>query len=268
MAAIDTVVADALGSRDRWLPLHAQVNEQLTAEAGTLDPASYDRTHLDALRAAVCFRLAADGTFHGDFAGNGAVAARPGSGLPDVLPDLAQIRAHRTRGGCRRRPCGGHPRGVHPADLLMAANSRSNAGATVDKAFAASCKAHAANSPPGCDNSVPITTVRRPDGQLRVRTEHPHRLHARRCSRPFGPAGSGAIDMWLGPPTPSCNAAANPGRPAQLSPAARWNVWAMILYPAWLACWFGPRGGAAQAHVHWHIRATLRGTVPIPGTVT
>ena len=102
MAAIDTVVADALGSRDRWLPLHAQVNERLTAEAGSLDPASYDRTHLDALRAAVCFRLTADGTFHGDFAGNGAVPwpRALDQVSPDVLPDLAQIRAHRTRGGC------------------------------------------------------------------------------------------------------------------------------------------------------------------------
>ena len=33
--------------------------------------------------------------------------------------------------------------GRSPADLLMAANSRSNAEATVDKAFAASGKAHA-----------------------------------------------------------------------------------------------------------------------------
>lgn len=90
--------------------------------------------------------------------------------------------------------------GRSPADLLMAANSRSNAEATVDKAFAASGKAHAANSPPGCDSSVPITTVRRPDGQLRVRTEHRPSAACALVSRHFGPAGSGAIDMWLGPP--------------------------------------------------------------------
>lgn len=81
-----------------------------------------------------------------------------------------------------------------------------------------------------------------------------------------GQAPAGA--MAGGPARPPDHAAANPGRPAQLSPAARRNVWAMIWYPAWLACWLGPRGGAAHAHVHWQITATLRGTLPIPGTVT
>ena len=76
--------------------------------------------------------------------------------------------------------------------------------------------------------------------------------------------------MWLGPPTrPVTQPQIRDAQLAQLScPAARWNVWAMILYPAWLACWSGPRGGAAHAHVHWQIRATLRGTLPIPGSVT
>ncbi len=172
MAAIDTVVADALGSRDRWLPLHAQVNEQLTAEAGTLDPASYDRTHLDALRAAVCFRLTADGTFYGDFAGNGAVPwpRALDQVSPDVLPDSDSCApdSRWMPSTALRRSSEGRPPG-RPAN---GRHSRGNAGATVDKAFAASCKAHAANSPPGCDNSVPITTVRRPGGQLRVRTGH------------------------------------------------------------------------------------------------
>jgi hypothetical protein len=71
MAAIDTVVADALDrATDGYLTL-GQVSERLTAEADTMDPASYDQAHLDALRAAVCFLFAADGTFHGDFVGNG-----------------------------------------------------------------------------------------------------------------------------------------------------------------------------------------------------
>ena len=70
-----------------------------------------------------------------------------------------------------------------PAELLMDANARSDAEVTVDKAFVASLKAHAAASPKfpvygdrtqlaGCGNSVPITIVRRPDGQLRVRAGH------------------------------------------------------------------------------------------------
>ncbi len=71
----------------------------------------------------------------------------------------------------------------NPAELLMDANARSDAEATVDKAFVASLKAHAATSPKfpvygdrtqlaGCGNYVPITIVRRPDGQLRVRAGH------------------------------------------------------------------------------------------------
>jgi ParB family transcriptional regulator, chromosome partitioning protein len=70
-----------------------------------------------------------------------------------------------------------------PAALLMDANARSNAEATVDKAFVASLKAHAATSPKfpvhgtptqlaGCGNYGPVTIVRRPDGQLRVRAGH------------------------------------------------------------------------------------------------
>jgi hypothetical protein len=77
------------------------------------------------------------------------------------------------------------------------------------------------------------------------------------------------VPSTRGPARPlSHHPAANPRRRHQLSPAACWNVRAMILYPAWLACWFGPRGGAVHAHVHWQIKATLRGTVPIPGIVT
>jgi hypothetical protein len=70
-----------------------------------------------------------------------------------------------------------------PAELLMDANARTDAEATVDKAFTATLKAHAAASlqfplheDPAqtfvCGNYVPVTLVRRPDGQLRVRTGH------------------------------------------------------------------------------------------------
>jgi ParB family chromosome partitioning protein len=59
-----------------------------------------------------------------------------------------------------------------PADLLMDANARSNAQATVTKADVALCKTIAASRPDGCGNNVPITIVRRPDGRLRVRAGH------------------------------------------------------------------------------------------------
>ena len=89
MAAIDTVVAGALDrAADGFLTL-GQVSERLTAEAGTLDPASYDHIHLDALRAAVCFRLTADGTFYGDFVGNGT-ALWPRT-LDQVPPDVLGV---------------------------------------------------------------------------------------------------------------------------------------------------------------------------------
>jgi ParB family chromosome partitioning protein len=78
-----------------------------------------------------------------------------------------------------------------PADLLMDANARSDAEASVDKAFIASCKARAAASPgfpvhgdqarlAKCGNSVPITIVRRPDGQLRVRAGHRRNIGCQR----------------------------------------------------------------------------------------
>ena len=56
-----------------------------------------------------------------------------------------------------------------PAELLVDVNARSKAEDTVDKAFIATLKAHAATSPDGCGNYVPVTIVIRPDGQLRVR---------------------------------------------------------------------------------------------------
>ena len=59
-----------------------------------------------------------------------------------------------------------------PAALLMDANARSNAEATVDKAFVAELKAYAKVSPRGCGNHTPVELRRRPDGQLRVRTGH------------------------------------------------------------------------------------------------
>jgi ParB family chromosome partitioning protein len=71
-----------------------------------------------------------------------------------------------------------------PAGLLMDANARTNATATVTKADVALCKAIAASRPDGCGNNVPITLVARPDGQLRVRTGHRRALGCLRAGVP------------------------------------------------------------------------------------
>jgi hypothetical protein len=71
-----------------------------------------------------------------------------------------------------------------PAGLLMDANARTNATATVTKADVALCKAIAASRPDGCGNNVPITIVGRPDGQLRVRTGHRRAIGCLRAGVP------------------------------------------------------------------------------------
>jgi ParB family chromosome partitioning protein len=69
----------------------------------------------------------------------------------------------------------------HPADLLLDANARTNAEATVTKADVALCKTIAAARPDGCGNNVPITIVRRPGGQLRIRTGHRRTIGCQRA---------------------------------------------------------------------------------------
>jgi hypothetical protein len=71
-----------------------------------------------------------------------------------------------------------------PGDLLLDANMRTNAEATVTKADAALCKTIAAARPDGCGNNVPVTLVRRPDGQLRVRTGHRRAIGCQRAGVP------------------------------------------------------------------------------------
>jgi ParB family chromosome partitioning protein len=71
-----------------------------------------------------------------------------------------------------------------PVGLLMDANARTGATATVTKADVALCKAIAASRPDGCGNNVPITIVRRPDGQLRVRTGHRRAIGCTRAGVP------------------------------------------------------------------------------------
>jgi ParB family chromosome partitioning protein len=69
----------------------------------------------------------------------------------------------------------------------MDANARSNAEATVDKAFVAELKAYAKVSPRGCGNHTPVELRRRPDGQLRVRTGHRRTIGCIRAGVPvFG----------------------------------------------------------------------------------
>jgi hypothetical protein len=57
MAAINTVVADAVDRATDGFLSFSQVSEHLSREFENLDPTSYDRAHLDAIRAAICFRL-------------------------------------------------------------------------------------------------------------------------------------------------------------------------------------------------------------------
>jgi ParB family chromosome partitioning protein len=68
-----------------------------------------------------------------------------------------------------------------PAALLLDANMRTNAEATVTKADVALCKTIAAARADGCGNNVPITLVRRPGGQLRVRTGHRRTIGCQRA---------------------------------------------------------------------------------------
>jgi ParB family chromosome partitioning protein len=71
-----------------------------------------------------------------------------------------------------------------PGDLLMDANARTNAEATVTKADVALCTTIAASRPDGCGNNVPITIVRRPGGRLRVRAGHRRNIGCLRAGVP------------------------------------------------------------------------------------
>lgn len=66
VAVVDTVIADAVDRAVDGLFTLSQANERLMNEVRGLDPASYNREHLDALRAAVCLMIAPDGTCRGD----------------------------------------------------------------------------------------------------------------------------------------------------------------------------------------------------------
>jgi len=72
MVSVDGVVVEELDAASTDFVSHTQIVERLTAAAQGLDPASYDRRHMDAVRAAFCFRRATDGAFHGDFRGDEA----------------------------------------------------------------------------------------------------------------------------------------------------------------------------------------------------
>src|SRR5215472_14844233 len=68
-----------------------------------------------------------------------------------------------------------------PGALLLDANMRTNAEATVTKADVTFCKTTAAARADGCGNVVPVTLVRRPGGQLRVRTGHRRTIGCQRA---------------------------------------------------------------------------------------
>jgi hypothetical protein len=100
-------------SRDRWVLSYSQVSEQLSREFEVLELATYDRAHLDAVRAAVCFLLAPDCTFYGDFAGNGPIPwPRTLNELPPEVLDIWQAYADHVRSAALR---------AHLHDLLAAA---------------------------------------------------------------------------------------------------------------------------------------------------
>ena len=71
-----------------------------------------------------------------------------------------------------------------PGALLLDANMRTNAEATVTKADVSFCKTIAATRADGCGNFVPVTLVRRPGGQLRVRTGHRRTIGCQRAGVP------------------------------------------------------------------------------------
>jgi hypothetical protein len=111
--AVDTVVAGALDRATEGFVDLGQVSERLTAEAAAIDPASYDGAHLESLRAAVCFRLTADGTFYGDFAGSGAVPwPRTLDQVSPAVLDIWQAYAGQARSAGLR---------AHLSDLLATA---------------------------------------------------------------------------------------------------------------------------------------------------
>jgi hypothetical protein len=115
MTAIDTVVADAVDRATAEFVSNSQASEQLSREFKTLDPATYDLIHLNAIRAAICFRLLPDGTFYGDFAGN---ETNPWPRTPEEMPaevlDLWQAYADHVQSAALRAQ-------LH--DLLAAASA-------------------------------------------------------------------------------------------------------------------------------------------------
>lgn len=72
MVVVETVVADAADRAADGVLSLPQVSERLVEQMRDLEPASYSRDHVDALRAAVCFEGTPDGTFRGSFAGDSA----------------------------------------------------------------------------------------------------------------------------------------------------------------------------------------------------
>jgi hypothetical protein len=89
MADTDPVVLGAL-DRATWdYSTLSSVAERLTHEVSELAPATYDPVHLDALRAATCFRLLPDGTFSGEYTGTPS-APWPRS-IDQISPDALLV---------------------------------------------------------------------------------------------------------------------------------------------------------------------------------
>ncbi|MFD0635502.1 hypothetical protein ACFQ9X_32080 [Catenulispora yoronensis] len=91
MTQVDLVVLGALDRATQNFTTISGVAEHLTREAGELDPATYDPVHLDAVRAAIGFRLLPDGTFSGEFAG--ALSGQWPDTVDQVSSDALQLWA-------------------------------------------------------------------------------------------------------------------------------------------------------------------------------
>jgi hypothetical protein len=85
MTNTDPVVLGAMDLATQDFSTISDVVERLTHEVSELDPTTYDPVHLDAVRAAIGFRLLPGGTFSGEYAG--ALSAPWPRTIDQVGPD-------------------------------------------------------------------------------------------------------------------------------------------------------------------------------------
>ncbi|GAA1890397.1 hypothetical protein [Streptantibioticus ferralitis] len=91
MTNTDPVILGALDRATQDFSAISDVVERLIHEVSELDPTTYDTVHLDAVRAAIGFRLLADGTFSGEYAG--ALSSPWPRTIDQVGPDALPVWA-------------------------------------------------------------------------------------------------------------------------------------------------------------------------------